>query len=247
MLQAPGIVLDGLHEALDHARRVDLVIVRMNRGQGHFFAVRRHDHREEGAFLPADGNHAMRNGRAVERRVARLERLLVLADPQTHLPAQDVIVFLAAVRGCRDRLTLEGGGIVVCHEVRRRLPIAEERRHVANLNSGLARRHDALAGARHLQISQLGRMAFKKGHQIDTEHQRALMQERKRRIALGGLNGAALGLGHARLRGQFRNRETFDLAHFANARRNALESFLCFNCIHGFVLSDVSISVVFLN
>ena len=235
VLQAARLVLLDVDEPLHRLRRggrLGPVEDRLRRRERDLLAVRRHDHREERAGLAADGDHPVRHGRAVERRVARLQRLLVLADLEAHLAAQDVVVLLAAVGRRRDRAALEGGVVVVRHEVRRRLAVAEERRHVADLDARLARRHDALPGARDLQVGELRRAPFEKRHQVDAEDERALVQEGERRIALGRLDRAALRLRHARPRRQLGLRQALDLAHLADAGRDAPERFLCFDRIH---------------
>ena len=197
----------------------------------------RHDHREERARRAADGDHAVRDRRAVERAVAGAERLLVVADLEAHRAAEDVVVFLSGVRRRRDGLVLELRVEVVGDEVGRRLAVAEVRRHVADLDARLARRDDALAAARDLERGELRRVAFEERHQVDAEDERALVQEGERRVALRRLDGAAFRLRHARLRRQLGDGEALDLAHLADARRDSLQGVLCLHRVHLLVLS----------
>ena len=159
VLQRPVCVLLDLDEALDDARRGRLAV----RGAHHrqrLLALARHDHREERALLAPDGDHPVRNRRPVEGGIPCFQDLFVLADAQLELSAKNVVVLLPSVGRGVDRRVLEPGIVVVGHEIRRRLAVAEMRGHVADLDALLARRHDAFARARHLQVGELGRMAL---------------------------------------------------------------------------------------
>ena len=235
VLQRAVRVLFNRDEVLHDARRGRLAV----RGAHHrerLVALVRHDHREKRALLTADGDHPVRNGRTVEGGVARLQDLLMLADAQLELPAQDVVVLLAAMGRGVDRRVLEPRVVVVGDEIRCRLAVAEMRRHVADFDALLARRHDAFARARHLQVGELGRVPLQQRRQVDAEDERALVQERERGIALGRLDRTALLLAYAGPLRQPSQRQALDFAHLTNAFGDSTQRLLCLHRVH-FLLS----------
>jgi len=115
-----------------------------------------HDDREKQAVLPVQGDHAVRDGAAVEDRVALVQHFLMLADADLERALEHEVEFLSGVGRRVDGLVLQVLGILVGDPVGRGQLLAEHRREILDDDAVLLGRGETFAAARDRIARELG-------------------------------------------------------------------------------------------
>ena len=196
--ELPVFVFLALDELLGEQRLVRLAASHSYHRKRLLLGVARHDHRDKRALLAADRYHAVGRRGLVEYRVAGVQRLLVVAYLDAHRAGDDVVEFLAVVGRRVDGHLLLAFVVFVRDEVGSRKTALEHRSHVADEDALLVDGDGALPRAVHLEMRELGGMAFEKRGDVNAERKRTLVEERERRVHVPGLDGNVVPLGDLR-------------------------------------------------
>ena len=182
VLEVARRVLLRLDVAVDDER--DALVARTHRLEPEVAVavLARHHHREERDAVRIRRHHAVRRGRAVVDGVALLQLLDVLADAHLHRAFEDDVELLSRVRRRGDRLVEKLGVVLVRDPVGRAEAVAEHRRLVADVHVRLVRGQRALPRARDFVAGEVGGVALQERVDVDTEGDRALVEEVERRI-----------------------------------------------------------------
>ena len=122
----------------------------------------------------------------------------MIAYLDAHRAGNDVVELLAIVSRRVDGHLLLAFVVLVGDEVGRRKAALEHRSHVADENALLVYGDGALPRAVHLEMRELGGMAFEKRGDVNAERKRTLVEERERRVHVPGLDGNIIPLGDLR-------------------------------------------------
>ena len=232
VLQAAAVVLDHVDVLLHHERRLVRLQTDRLQPEVRVAVCSRHHHRDEREPALVRGDHAVRRRRLVVDRVALLETLDVVADPDQHRALEDDVELLTRVRRRVNRLVQKRLVELVSDPVGRAETVLEHRRLVADRHEFLGGRHRTLPRARHLITRQVRGMPFQQLVDVHAERNRALVKKIEGRINFRRLDALILRFGNARLLRHLGDGVADDFAHFANARGHFLKFQSRVFCLH---------------
>ena len=182
--------------------------------------IHRHNHGEEGAVLPVDGDHAVGGGAVIVDAVALVQDLLVVTHAHAEGSLDNKVELLTGVGRGMDRFALQLGRIRIGDPIRRGHLFAEERRHVLNDDTVLHGGDKALIPPVHGVRGQARAAALQELDRLDAHGHGGLVQKGEGQVDLAGFVGDVLFLGNARAGSHLRSGKTHDVAQLPDTERD---------------------------